>query len=294
MSRTASPTTGRKYGLKRVCEVWGIARATLYASQKPKGSSTVKRGPTPLFSDEVLLEKIRQTIKDSPFVGEGHKKIHARLRKDGVIAGRNRVLKVMREHNLLSPSRHCYHAPKKHDGTIITDAPNLMWGTDGTKIFTLEDGWVWIFSVIDHWNAECLGWYVCKQGDRFAALEPILEALKRIYGYLGKDAASGLKLRMDHGSQYTSDYFLKQVKFYGIEPSFGFVGEPETNGVSERYHRTIKDQVMSGRIFRNVEEVREVMKEFVERYNEEWLVAKLGYKSPAEAREERLNLQEAA
>lgn len=293
MSHTTSPTTGRQYGLKRVCEVWGVARSTLYASQKSRSSSTVKRGPVPLFSDEMLLGKIRQAIKDSPFKGEGHKKIHARLKRDGVIAGRNRVLKVMKEHNLLSPSRHCYHAPKQHDGRITTDAPNMMWGTDGTKILTLEDGWVWVFSVIDHWNAECLGWHVSKVGNRFSAFDPIHQAVKETCGAAQKGIAEGVKLRMDHGCQYTSDYFLKQLRFYGIEPSFGFVGEPETNGVSERYHRTIKDQVMSGRIFRNIEEVREVMKEFVERYNKEWLVAKLGYKSPAEARKEWLNLCEA-
>ena len=48
-----------------------------------------------------------------------------------------------------------------------------MWGTDGVRVFTVDDGWGWIFTAVEHWNAECVGWHVCKRGDRFAALQPI-------------------------------------------------------------------------------------------------------------------------
>ena len=48
------------------------------------------------------------------------------------------------------------------------------------------------------------------------------------------DVARGLALRMDHGSQYLSDHFLKQIRYWGVHPSFAFVEEPETNGVAER------------------------------------------------------------
>ena len=50
-----------------------------------------------------------------------------------------------------------------------------MWGTDGVRVFTAEDGWVWTFAAVDHWNAECVGWHVCKVGNRFAGLEPIAQ-----------------------------------------------------------------------------------------------------------------------
>ena len=53
-----------------------------------------------------------------------------------------------------------------------------------------------------HWNAECVGWHVCKVGSRFAALDPIAQGLERLYGSLDADVARGLALRMDHGSQY--------------------------------------------------------------------------------------------
>ena len=91
---------------------------------------------------------------------------------------------------------------------------------------------------------------------------------------------------MDHGSQYLSDHFLKQIRYWGIHPSFGFVEEPETNGVAERWNRTLKEQAIHGRIFQNLEAVRAAVADFVERYNQTWRLEKLGYHTPIEAREE--------
>ena len=171
------------------------------------------------------------------------------------------------------------------------DGPNVMWCSDGTKILTVDDGYVWVFSVEEHWNAECLGWNVCKIGDRFAALEPVTQAVKNVYGSIGKGIANGLKLRIDNGSQYTSDYFLKQIAYMGIEDSFGLVKQPQTNGVAERFNRTLKEQILNGRVFRNIEEVREAVRQFVELYNTKWLLGKLGYQSPLEARQNYYKLK---
>lgn len=292
MSRTMSPATGKTYGLKRVCNSWGIPRAAFYRQRAQ--DSKRKRGPKPAIEEESLLHKIREDINTSPFKGEGHRKIHARLKRQSVKVGRNRVLRIMRQNQLLSPHRSIYKPPNPHEGRITTDAPEIMWGSDGTKVQTIDDGWVWIFSVAEHWNTECLGWHVCKIGDRFAALEPVSQAVKEVYGSLSKGVAAGLKLRIDNGSQYTSDYFLQQIAYWGIEDSFGLVKQPETNGVSERFHRTMKEQVIEGRVFRNVDEVREAVRQFVEVYNEKWLVEKRGYQSPIEARRNYNKLRGAA
>jgi putative transposase len=281
MSQAISPTTNRPYGLKRVCEAWDVARCSFYR----KCCNPEKRGPKPIIEEEILLEKIQKDLQATPFRGEGHRKVHARLKRAGTKVGRNRVLRVMRENHLLSPSRSVYQSPNPHDGQIITDAPNVMWGSDGTKVKTVDDGWVWIFTVAEHWNTECLGWHVCKVGDRFAALEPVSQAIRNVYGSLSKEVARGLKLRIDNGSQYTSDYFLQQINYWGIEDSFGLVRQPETNGVAERFHRTLKEQIIEGREFKTVDELREAVRQFVEIYNEQWLVAKREYQSPLEARQ---------
>jgi putative transposase len=102
---------------------------------------------------------------------------------------------------------------------------------NGPKLLTVDDGWVWLFSVEEHWNSECLGWHVCKVGDRFAALEPITQAVRKTFGSTAKGVASGLMLRIDNGVPYTSDYFLKQIDYLGIQSNFGLVCQPQTNGL---------------------------------------------------------------
>lgn len=294
MSQTVSTATGKPYGVERVCLVWDQARSTFYArkhrpEREPEGTPPAKRGPKPEVSDEELLELVRADLEASPFQGEGHRKVWMRLRfVQNIRVGRKRVLRIMRENNLLSPRRSPQGEPRKHDGTITTTAPNVLWGTDGAKIFTLEEGWVWAFVAVEHWSAECVGLHVTKIGNRFAALEPISQGLTNHYGSVDKDVARGLSLRMDHGPQYTSDHFIKQVRYWGITTSFAFVSEPETNGVAERFIRTMKEQAVYGRVFRNVEEVREALQKFVTLYNEQWLLEKNRGRSPSQLRQDWL------
>lgn len=289
MSAAASPSTGRVYGLQRVCRHWAVPRSTVYARRSRAGAPPTparRRGPAPVVSDVDLLVLIRADLARSLFTGEGHRKVWARLRVvDGVRVARKRVLRVMRENRLLSPHRVRQGSPAAHDGKITTTEPNEMWGTDGVRVETVEQGWVWIFAAVEHWNAECVGWHVAKTGDRYAALEPIAMGLRRIYGSIEGGAARGLSLRMDHGTQYQADAFRDQVRWWGIKSSWAFVEEPQTNGVAERFNRTLKEQAIHGRTFRNVEDLREAVGAFVERYNAHWLVEKMGFVSPRRARE---------
>ena len=298
MSRTISPATGTPYGVERVCRAWEQARSTFYARQQrlqephttrpPK-----KRGPKPTVCDAYLLELIQADLKTSLFHGEGHRPVYRRLRyRQGIRVGRMRVLRLMREHNLLSPYRGRPKRPRAHDGTIITEAPNVMWGTDGAKIYTLDDGWVWAFVAVEHWNAECVGWHITKTGDRLAALEPIGQGLTHVYGSVTRDVARGLELRMDHGTQYTSDHFIRQVRYWGIAESFAFVSEPQTNGVAERFIRTLKEQAIYGHTFRTVEDVRRAVAKFIDDYNHHWLPEKNRGRSPREMRQDWIAAQE--
>lgn len=294
MSATISLTSAKPYGVERVCSIWEQPRSSFYAWRRNNTPAIAesappdqKRGPKTKLTDIELLGKIQADLDRSPFQGEGHRKVWARLRVvDEVRVSRKRVLRIMRENRLLSPYRCRKATGEKHTGTITTEAPNVMWGTDGTRILTVEDGYVWLFSAVEHWSAECVGWHVVKRGTRYAALEPIAMALTAIYGGVRAGVARGLSLRMDHGTQYLSDHFLKQVRFWGIQPSFAFVSEPETNGVAERFNRTLKEQVIYGRVFQNIQDVRLAVADFITKYNQQWLVGKLGYRSPAQARRE--------
>jgi putative transposase len=289
MSREVSPAAGRPYGVQRVCRTWRVARSTQYAQERAAAASSAlsgKRGPKPPHSDEDLLDLIRKDLDASPFSGEGHRKVWARLKYGaGLRVSRKRVLRLMREHSLLSPYRHPSAPANAHTGTITTERPNEMWGVDGTKVFTVEEGYVWVFTAMEHWSAECMGWHVTKKGDRFAALEPVVQGVQAQFGHVGADAARGLSVRMDHGTQYLSDHFQNQLKFWGIAPSFAFLEQPQTNGVAERFFRTLKEQAIYGRTFQNLAELRTAVGEFIERYNREWRVEKNGFLSPCQMRE---------
>jgi putative transposase len=285
MSRDTSLGTGKTYGLKRVCRVLEFPRSTIYAQRADK-VSLQRRGPKPKMSDADLLGAIRADLTASPFTGEGHRKVWARLRMvQGLRVSRARILRLMRQNALLSPHRRPRGHAVSHDGSIQSERPNELWGTDGIRIETVDEGWVWVFSAVDHCDACCVGIHAVKTGNRFAALQPIAQGLQAEFGTTGADVARGLALRMDYGTQYTADDFLNQIKFWGIAPSFAFVAEPETNGVVERFNRTLKEQAIHGRIFKNLEEVRIAVTEFANRYNHHWRLEKLGFLSPLEARQ---------
>ncbi|MBL8395461.1 MAG: hypothetical protein JNK99_12065 [Candidatus Accumulibacter sp.] len=88
-----------------------------------------------------------------------------------------------------------------------------MWGTDGIRIQTVEEGGVWLFSAVDHFDACCVGIHPVKVGNRFAAMQPIVQGLPAELGATGAHAGKGLKLRRDHGTQDIANDFLKQIEF---------------------------------------------------------------------------------
>ncbi len=108
--------------------------------------------------------------------------------------------------------------------------------------------------------------------------------MREQFGAFGAGAAAGLKLRHDHGSQYMSDHFQTEIAFLGMTSSPAFVRQPEGNGCIERFFRTLKEQILWVRHFRHVEELRLALVEFRHRYNHEWLIGRLGYRSPLTAR----------
>ncbi|MFN4298089.1 MAG: transposase [Brevundimonas sp.] len=290
MAGSVSPATGRAYGVARVCKVWGVARSSFYLARRlaqdpaplrPKG----RRGPKPSVSDATLIDALRADLARSPRSGQGHRKVWARLRVlDGLKVARKRILRLMRENALLSPHRARPRPGEDHDRKIVTDAPNVMWATDGPQITTVRDGKVWLFATVEHWNAEALGWHMSKRGTRREAVQAMSMAVRQQFGHLGRDAARGVQLRHDHASCFMADEFQKQIKAWGMTPSFAFLGQPETNGVVERFFRTLKEQIVHGRVFGTSEHARAAVRDFIARYNAEWLVEKNAHLSPTALR----------
>src|SRR5947209_18016090 len=132
MAATTSPTSARRYGVARVCRIWDVPRSSFYADRRRADTTTTpvpaqRRGPKPAVSDDALLAAIRADLARSPWHGEGHRKIWARLRvMDSIRVARKRGLRLMRANALLSPHRARTRHATPPDRHIITSAPHLM------------------------------------------------------------------------------------------------------------------------------------------------------------------------
>jgi len=292
MSQILSPSLARCYGMSRVARVWKISRASVYRSRKeiPPDAIAGRPGPVGACSDAELAEHIRQHIAASRLHGEGYRKLWARLRFAGIRTSPRRVRRVMRENGLLAPHRVGRTETRPHDGTIITDKVNEMWGTDMTQTITIREGRANVFVAVEHANSEVVGIHASRSANRFEALEPVRQGVHRCFGAIAPGVARGLELRHDHGSNYMSGDFQDEIECLGIEASPSFVREPEGNGVAERFIRTLKENLLWVRTFDTIEELRTALVEFATRYNETWLVARHGYRTPAQVRDDQCRL----
>src|SRR5437763_11209123 len=208
MSRVISPVSGKPYGLAAVCRAWRLARSGVYRHQRTM-LQPQRRGPLGAMSDDGLTAAIQGVLAASPFHGEGHRKVWARWRYAETRTSLRRVLQLMRQNNLLAPTRvGSPRGPRNHDGTIIPDTVDVMWGTDLTTTITGE-GQAAVFVAVDHCSAECVGIHAHPQATSFQDLEPIRTGVRQRYVGFDTARARGLAVRHDHGSQYMSHHFRR-------------------------------------------------------------------------------------
>ena len=286
----------RPTALVSVCDELRIPRSTVYARRDGGDSVPLqKRGPKPLVPDSDLLLAIREVLTDPPFMGEGYRKVHARLRYRGIHADVERIRLLMREHDLQAPGKpRRILGPRTHDGTIITLAPDEMWGTDATATMLLDGQQATIFGIYDHCTCELLGIHAALKADRYEAIVPLHQACRASFGGVGKAIADGLKLRHDNGSQFISRAFQAELRFLGMDSSPSFVRAPEGNGCIERFWRTLKEQLLWIHTFANIEDLNQALQEFRDLYNHQWLIERHNHRPPALVRQDLLGTGAAA
>ena len=239
MSAVILISTGKSYGVSRLCRVWGRSRASVYRDLHPAPPEPPVRrcpGPQGPMTDVDLVEAISRVITNSPFYGEGHRKVWAHLRYKGIRTSKARVLRLMRENGLCAkPCQGPTHGPRAHDGTIIPDNIDEMWGTDMTGTLLGTGRQVAVFVAVDHCSAGCVGIHAAIRGTRFEARQPIRQGVRECCGAVGKNVAAGLTIR--HG-------FQNEIAWLGASSSPSFVRAPEGNGCAERFIRTLKENLL--------------------------------------------------
>ena len=147
--------------LQTVCRVAGVSRSAAHEQRRRRrvSADTVparRPGPVGALPDAELLAEIRRDLDESPFVGEGHRKVWARLRRRrGIRTSRKRVLRLTREAGLLAPTPQVRkRADRLHEGTITVAVPDTLWATDATDAWTREKGRCAVFVLVDHASNE--------------------------------------------------------------------------------------------------------------------------------------------
>ena len=155
MSAVVSISTRRRYGVARVCRVWGASRARASTGCAAPPAPRRRPGPAGPMNDAGLVTAIQRVLIDSPFHGGGTCKVWARLRHRRLRTSKERVRRLMRESGLSAASRVGRpRGPRAHDGTIVPERVDAMWGTDMTGAVTTQHGQVAVFVAVHHRSAE--------------------------------------------------------------------------------------------------------------------------------------------
>jgi len=280
----------RGHPLATVCRIAGVSRSAASERRRQRRQGrperpSRKRGPLGAMSDAELRAEIHDVIETSPFVGEGHRKVWARLRRRGVRTARKRVLRLMREDGVLAPTPQVRRrAARLHEGTITVELPDKLWATDATDGFSEIDGRCAVFVIVDHGSGE-LFFDAAARMDRFAAADLLREVTTERFGSVEEAVASGLALRYDGGPCFRSHHYQAEIDHLGISRSPAYHYEPETNGCAERAIQALKEQLLWIERFETFEQLRAAVRAFARLYNAEWLLERHGYRTPIEARE---------
>ena len=273
----------------QLCRAFGISRAAYYAARKDvpeEGGAKVVRLPRPPrgTSSEVVLKAIREVLEDNP--AWGVRKVWATLKREkGLRVSRRRVWTLMRAHGLvLAKDREPGETTRGH---VVVPEPNRRLATDFTTTWTKEDGVVAVVPVIDCGCRSVLALEVTRSQEAPDVLAPVERALEEQYG-TPRNVPEGLEVRSDHGPQYTGADAANLLAFWGVLHTFAPVGRPTGNAVVERLIRTMKEEVVWLRDWKNAAELRAALEEWVRRYSTRRPHQALEWKTPAEVRAEKL------
>jgi putative transposase len=284
--QTRSRFAGGPYDLAFTCRVLEIPRSTVCATPARELSPTPsrKRDPKTAWSDAELTEHIQEAIRTSLWLGEGHRKVWDWLRKAGMRISKARVLRLVREAELLAPTwSGSPHGPKAHDGTITTDRPDSMWGTDATGGWT-DKGNATMFIAVHHCTQEWIGIHAARFGQPLRGPRGVppggSEALRRLCGARCRGPHTPPPPRQP---EFISRGYQAELDFLGLSSRPADVQEPEGDGVVERFIRTIKEAAAVGRRLATVSEL-EAIHALKGRYNKTELVQTHRHVIPTTAR----------
>jgi transposase InsO family protein len=259
-----------------LCRIAELSRASYYRWREPKVS---------LREDADLRDQIQKLSLQRRH--EGYRRITQRLRNLGLVVNAKRVLRLMRNDNLLSlrkkpfvprttDSRHPFPiAPNLIKGLIPTGV-DQVWVADITYV-RLGEAHVYLAVVLDAFSRKVVGWALEDYIDARLPLAALDMAIAE------RNPRPGLIHHSDRGVQYACADYAARLAERQIQRSMSRPGNPYENAKAESFMKTLKGEEVDGRAYADLDQARSSIGQFLEEvYDADRLHSALGYKSPVD------------
>jgi transposase InsO family protein len=267
--------------IEEACRLFGKSRQAYYQLEKRRLRSYI--------GEEIVITYVRAIRTRQPRIGT--RKLYGLLKavihQNGIKMGRDMFHSVLRAHDLLvKPRRRCIkttdsqHGYRKYPNIIKgfeASGPEQIWVSDITFVPT-EKGFVYVSLVTDQYSKKIMGYQVHPTLEAEGSLGALRMALKN-----RSHREKKLIHHSDRGMQYAGEEYVRVLERNGILISMSASGNPYENAVAERVNGTVKTEFYLDGYFRDIEQVRRVLKEAVLVYNTERPHASCDYLTPEQA-----------
>jgi len=263
--------------VERLCAVAGVSRASYYRDWARTA---------PGREETQLRDLVQRLSLETPLYG--YRRITALVRREGWPVNHKRIARIRRQDNLLALRRRGFRPATTDSVHAYTRWPNLirklvltgvnqLWVADITYV-RLDEAFVYLAVVLDVFSRKVVGWALADHLRAELAIEALEKALA------DRDVAGlGLIHHSDQGVQYACGDYTQRLLAAGVQPSMSRPGRPWDNAYAESFMKTLKLEEVDGSAYRDIEDARGRIGEFIERvYNRQRLHSALRYLSPEE------------
>jgi len=262
-----------------MCKLLNVTRSGYYAWRKRSPSARDQ-------ANQALVKQIRQVFQNSRR-SYGSPRVHAYLRRHGVLCGHNRVARLMRLEGMVVGKRRrrlpvttqhqpgAMPAPNLLKRDFTAERPNQKWGIDITYVDTVE-GWLYLACVIDLFSRKVVGWAMSNRID-----STLTESALKM-AWMNRRPLAGLLHHSDRGKQFTSASYQQILAAMGCQVSMSSTGNCFDNAPVESFFATLKRECVTGQFDSRVEARRAIFAYLEGWYNRQRLHSALNYLSPAE------------
>jgi len=262
--------------IERMCQLVPVSRRSFYRSLKEQQPG----------DEELEVRSAIQQIALEHRRRYGYRRIAAELHRRGMQINHKRVVRIMREDNLLGlqPQRFKVTTNSNHKFEVYLNLAarmklsgiNQLWVADITYI-RLKAEFVYLAVILDGFSRKVVGWAL----DRTLAVRLTIGALEQAIER--RQPAPGLVHHSDRGFQYAHAEYIAILEKHHMVPSMSRPANPYDNASCESFMKTLKREEIYANKYDDLENLRANIEEFIEQYyNRLRLHSALGYRSPEE------------